>query len=289
MQQAPESSRWQCRAWHRPPPSPAFFCSSHNLRKPADCRWRALLCLSRWRQLSAGRRSTPNAHSSCLLLPDAAYTWHYPRCCCPLSSGMWSNTPPPFFSKPPYRLLICPSDTLTEQIIGSQGETGVTTNSYQLKEAQLCILALITPQHIWIPILIWNKAVQGRVKGMQPFVFTISFEYSHLFTSSSVSYSQAYQWVSCDNRVTLTKSSKLPCFKLDLRIPTSAVSRRKDVFWERVCFWWRTRLSLLCAEMSLKGSWWQRESTFVKTNYIFIVITYFFYTETTLCLWSGWV
>lgn len=214
MQQAPESSRWQCGAWHHPPPSPAFFCSSHNLRKPADCRWRALLCLSRCRQLSAGRRSTPNAHSSCLLLPDVAYTWHYPRRCCPLSSGMWSNTPllSFFFSKPPYRLLIRPSSTLTKQIIGLQGETGVTTNSCQLKEAQLCILALITPEHIWIPILIWNKAVQGRGKGMQPFVFTISSEYSHLFTTSSVSHLQACQWVSCDNHVTLTKSSKLPFF-----------------------------------------------------------------------------
>ena len=214
MQQAPESSRWQCGAWHHPPPSPAFFCSSHNLRKPADCRWRALLCLSRCRQLSAGRRSTPNAHSSCLLLPDVAYTWHYPRRCCPLSSGMWSNTPllSFFFSKPPYRLLIRPSSTLTKQIIGLQGETGVTTNSCQLKEAQLCILALITPEHIWIPILIWNKAVQGRGKGMQPFVFTISSEYSHLFTTISVSHLQACQWVSCDNHVTLTKSSKLPFF-----------------------------------------------------------------------------
>lgn len=64
MQQAPESSSWHSRAWHRPLPSSAFFCSAHNLRKAAVCRWRTLLHLSWSRQVSAGKHSTSNAHSS---------------------------------------------------------------------------------------------------------------------------------------------------------------------------------------------------------------------------------
>lgn len=77
-QQAPESSSWHRGCWHGPPPSSAFFLSSaHNLREAADCTWRTLLHLSQSRQLSAGTHSTSNAHSSCLMLPDATYTWHH--------------------------------------------------------------------------------------------------------------------------------------------------------------------------------------------------------------------
>lgn len=79
MQQTPESSSWHSRAWHHPPLSSAFVCSVHNLRKAADCRQRAALCLSWSRQLLAGRTSAFNAHSSCHLPPDAAYGWHHPH------------------------------------------------------------------------------------------------------------------------------------------------------------------------------------------------------------------
>lgn len=67
MQQAPEPSSWHSRGWRHPPLSSAFFCSAHNLRKPADCRWRALYRLSWSTQLSAGRHSTSNAHSLSLV------------------------------------------------------------------------------------------------------------------------------------------------------------------------------------------------------------------------------
>lgn len=83
---------WRSKAWHPSPMFFAFFCLAHNLRKPADFRWRTLLRLCWSRQLSSGRHSVSNAHSSCLLLPDAAYTWHHPPHCHPLSYGMESYT-----------------------------------------------------------------------------------------------------------------------------------------------------------------------------------------------------
>lgn len=79
MQQASESSSWHSRTWHHLPLSSAFFCSVHNLRKAADCGWRAPLHLSWSRQLLAGRHSAFNAHSFCLLPPDATNTWHHPH------------------------------------------------------------------------------------------------------------------------------------------------------------------------------------------------------------------
>lgn len=160
MQQALGSSSWHSRAWHHPLSS-AFFCSPHNLWKPADCRWRALLRLSWSRQLSAGRHSTFNAHSSCLLFPDAVYTWHLPPHTPVRSPRGYEVILTPPSPKPPYRLLIRPSSTLTKQIIGLQGKTGVTTDSCQKKDAQLCILVPITPLHIWI--IFWmNSSITAR-------------------------------------------------------------------------------------------------------------------------------
>lgn len=54
------------------------------------------------------------------------------------------STPHPFcFPEHPHRRLVRPFSTLTTQIIGLQGETGVT-DSCQMAEAQLCTLALTT-------------------------------------------------------------------------------------------------------------------------------------------------
>lgn len=145
------------KAWHSPPMFFAFFCLTHNLREPADFRWRTLPRLCRSRQLSSGRHSISNAHSSCLLLPDAAYTWHHPPPCYPLSYGMGSHThPPPFFSNPLYRLSIHPFSALSKQIIGLQGKTGVTSHSRQPKKGTAVHAC---PNHHtahWDNILIWD-------------------------------------------------------------------------------------------------------------------------------------
>lgn len=65
----------------------------------------------------------------------------------------WEAILTPPFSEPPYRLLIRPFSTLTKQIIGLQGKTGVITNPCQAKEAQLRILVLTTA-HL---NLIWDE------------------------------------------------------------------------------------------------------------------------------------
>ena len=70
--------------------------------------------------------------------------------------GQEATLAAPFSSERLYRLLIRPSSTLAQQIIGLQGKTGVTTSSCQLKEAQLCILAQNTLLQNLNHTLIWD-------------------------------------------------------------------------------------------------------------------------------------
>lgn len=126
----------------------AFFCLAHNLRKPADFRWRTLLRLCWSRQLSSGRHSISNAHSSCLLLPDAAYTWHHPPHYYPLSYGMESHTHSLLFLNlfTDYQyILSVPSVSKSLVYKGKQVYEPIPANC---KKAQLYMLVLTVLQHI---------------------------------------------------------------------------------------------------------------------------------------------
>lgn len=79
-----------------PHPRHSSSLHAHNLTEAADCTWRTLLHLSWSRQLFAGRRSTTDAHRSCLTRPDATYTWRrIPTSAILSPSGTGSNTCPP--------------------------------------------------------------------------------------------------------------------------------------------------------------------------------------------------
>lgn len=123
------------------------YFQDRKLRKLPLSRWRLLsicLGLDNCQLAETQHPQSLSGASSCSI-----YLASYPTLLSALLQD-WKPYSLPHFSEPPFWLLIHPLSASAKQIIALQGKTGVTTDYWQVKEAQLLMLALKTLLYIWI-------------------------------------------------------------------------------------------------------------------------------------------